>query len=220
MNSRRLVLISFVFIAVASQQLSASSNPRIQLNAILKNAVVLTVNGKQQMLSKNATTAEGYKLIHIGEDKVTLLIAGQYREFQLGTAISSSKAMKSGRQSVDINRDSRGMYFTSGTINNFPVNFLVDTGATFIAINSTLAKQIGIDYRSLGKAELANTASGQVTAWKLLLDSVAIGSLELQLVEAAVIEGDFPIRPLLGMSFLGRVKMQDNGSLLTIEEKN
>jgi aspartyl protease family protein len=218
MNSLRVVLTLLAIILISLQS-RANSSPRIQVNAILKNAAVLTINGKQQMLGNNASTAEGYKVINIGQDSVTLLINNEPQVFKLGAAISASKAMKSGKQSVNISRDNRGMYITSGTINNFPVNFLVDTGATFIAINSKLAIQIGIDYHGLGKAELANTASGQVTAWKLLLDSVRIGDLELRLVDAAVIEGDFPIRPLLGMSFLGRVRMQDNGVLLTIEEK-
>ena len=181
--------------------------------------MVLTINGKQQMVKKNALTSEGYKLTNIDADKVTLLISGQPFEFKLGAAITASKARNSAKQSVRISRDNHGMYFTSGTINNFPVNFLVDTGATFIAINSTLAKQIGIDYRSLGKPHQANTASGLVTAWKLMLNRVSIGGLELHLVEAAVIEGNFPVKPLLGMSFLSRVKMQDDGLLLTIEEK-
>ena len=52
------------------------------------------------------------------------------------------------------------------------------------------------------------------------LDKVTLGDVELLYVEAGVIEGNFPTQPLLGMSFLNRVKMQDDGLILTIEEKH
>jgi len=82
-----------------------------------------------------------------------------------------------------------------------------------------LAKKIGLDYKRNGKQGLANTASGMVKVWNLKLDNVSLGSIELQFVDAAVIEGKFPVSPLLGMSFLSRVTIQDDGMLLTIGEK-
>ena len=215
----RSIIFLLIVIALLSTEPLFANSARIQVNAILNNAAVLTINGQQQMLKKGTLSREGFKLIKIDDDKVTLLISGQPQDYKLGAVITSSKAGKDTKQQVKVSRDNQGMYFTSGTINNFPVNFLIDTGATFIAINSTLANQIGIDYRNLGKPTQASTASGLVTAWKLMLDQVTIGGVELQLVDAAVIEGDFPINPLLGMSFLSRVKMQDDGLLLTIEEK-
>ena len=201
--------------------LSASDRPsaRVQVNAILNNAAVLTINGNQQMIKKNAKSAEGYQLIKLTTNSVILLIDGEKQAFKLGAAITSSKAGRSGKQSVSINRDRQGMYFTRGKINNIAVEFLVDTGATYIAINSVLANKLAIDYRNKGKITQANTASGLVKAWELKLDKVSLGDVELLYVDAAVIEGNFPTKPLLGMSFLSRIKMQDNGLMLTIEEK-
>jgi len=63
------------------------------------------------------------------------------------------------------------------------------------------------------------TASGIVPAWSLSLTSVSVGEVELKLVNAVVIEGNFPDISLLGMSFLSRLKMQDDGLLLTLETK-
>ncbi len=217
MRSQTLLLVAII--AFSTIQLSSAPTPRIQVNAILNNAAVLTINGKQQMIKKGASTTQGFKLIKIDERMVTLLISGQPMKFELGAVITSLKGSSDTKSQVMINRDSQGMFVTLGTINNFPVNFLIDTGATFIAINSTLANQIGIDYRKLGKPSQANTASGRVTAWKMTFESVSIGGIELQLVDAAVIEGNYPAKALLGMSFLSRVKMQDDGLLLTIEEK-
>ncbi len=215
----RAQTLLFVIISVFSTvQLLSAPAPRIQVNAILNNAAVLTINGKQQMLKKGEITVQGFKLIKIDKSTVTLLISDQEMEFKLGAVITSSKVSSDAKRQVRISRDNQGMYFSSGTINNFPVSFLVDTGATFIAINSTLANQIGIDYRKQGKPSQANTASGIVTAWKLTFERVSMGGIELQFVEGAVIEGNYPTKALLGMSFLSRVKMQDDGLLLTIEE--
>ena len=216
----KVILALFLFSLCLNLSASARPSARVQVNALLHNAAVLTINGNQQMIRLNAKSSEGYQLIKITSNSVTLLIDDQQQDFKLGAAITSSKAGRSGKQSVSINRNRAGMYFTSGTINNTAVSFLVDTGATYIAINSVLANRLGIDYRNKGKISQANTASGIVNAWQLKLDKVTLGDVELLYVEAAVIEGNFPTKPLLGMSFLSRVKMQDDGLILTIEEKH
>jgi len=217
-------IILFILLLSSSCSLLAQGSdkkpaPRIQLNAILKNAAVITVNGQQQMLHKNASSREGYKLISIKEKKISLLIKGETVEIKLGASITTSKSAKSGKQLVNIRRDDRGMYLQAGKINDFSVDMLVDTGATYIAINSVLAEQIGLDYLQNGKPTLASTASGMITAYKLVLENVSLGDVELSYVDAMIIEGNFPEIPLLGMSFLKRVKMSDDGNLLTIEEK-
>lgn len=215
-----ITLLIFIFSTLSiAETAPRTTTYRIQVNAILNNAAVITINGQQQMLRKNSRSTEGYKLTDIGVDKITLLISGEYLDFKLGAAITSSKSSASGKPIISISRDSRGMFLTEGQINGYPVKLLVDTGATFVAINSTLAKKIGIDYLRHGKPHNANTASGVVIAHKLVLNNLSIGNLKLYLVDAVVIEGDFPVTPLLGMSFLKRVKLKDEGMLLTIEEK-
>ena len=100
---------------------------RIQVNAILNNAAVLTINGKQQMLSLNEQSEEGYKLTKIATDNVTLFILGKAHSFKLGAAISSSQSSNNNAKSISLHRDANGMFRTSGKINDRPVNFLVDT---------------------------------------------------------------------------------------------
>ena len=218
---RQLITILFLmlYISVVAEENKETDLPRIQVNAILNNAAVLTINGKQQMLGKNNLSVEGYKLTKIDINKVTLLIQGVPLEFKLGAAITSSKTSASTKGSISIKSDIKGMYYSTGQINSYPVQFLIDTGATYVAINSRLANKIGIEYLVKGKVQQASTASGIVTAYKLVLNDVSIGDLKLFLVDAMVIEGDFPITPLLGMSFLQRVKFNDDGMLLNLEEK-
>ncbi|WP_410966326.1 TIGR02281 family clan AA aspartic protease, partial [Salmonella sp. SAL4449] len=86
---------------------------------------------------------------------------------------------------------------------------LVDTGATSIAMNENEARRLGIDYRVDGKPMVASTASGTSRGWRVTLDRVKIGGIELLGVEAAVIEGGYPTEALLGMSFLNRVRWRE-----------
>lgn len=203
---------------LVANEKGGNSLPSIQLNAILKDAAVLTINGKQQMLRNNNYSGEGYQLIKIDSDRVTLLISGKPVEVKLGAAIVSSKAAERGKASVTIRRDTRGMFQSPGQINGYPVDFLVDTGATTVAINSVLAEKIGIDYLRKGEVRYANTASGRVKAYQLVLNNVSIGDIKLYRVKAAVIEGSHPTIPLLGMSFLQRIRLHDKGMLLLLEE--
>ena len=105
-----------------------------------------------------------------------------------------------------------------GSINGQLVRFLVDTGATTIAINSKLAAQLGLKYDDVMPVR-ATTAGGEVQAWKVNLDSVALGGIKLTNIRAVVIEGNYPADVLLGMSFLDNVEMQVSSGILLLESK-
>ena len=192
------------------------AKPRVTVSAILKDAAMMSINGRQQMIKLNDRSREGYKLIELLDDGVVLLVDGKPEKFRLGVAISSSKAPKASNE-VSIMRDDRGMYRTPGSINGVPMNFLVDTGATFVAINSKMAALANIDYQRYGQRSLANTASGTVIAYRVKLNEISVGGISLNLIDAVVVEGNYPRVPLLGMSFLSKVRMRDEGELLTLE---
>lgn len=214
----KLIFTLLTLLSLNSGISFAEKLPPIQLNAILKNAAVITVSGQQQMLKKNSTSREGFKLIRIESDSITLEKNGKQYRIKPGAAISSTQSSAKER-AVTINRDNRGMFHVEGTINDYPVNFLVDTGATFVALNSNVAKKIGIDYLRRGIPTLGNTASGVVKTYKLQLNNIKVGGIQLYKVDAVVIEGNFPVTTLLGMSFLQRVTMRDEGQFLTLLQK-
>lgn len=112
-----------------------------------------------------------------------------------------------------------GMYSVAGSVNNQPVNFLVDTGATWVAMNSATARRLGIDFRYKGTQGWVNTANGPAKTYKVMLDRVRVGEIELSNVEGAVLDGSSPHEILLGMSFLNRVEMQRQGELLLLRKK-
>ncbi|MDH3871316.1 MAG: TIGR02281 family clan AA aspartic protease, partial [Gammaproteobacteria bacterium] len=96
---------------------------------------------------------------------------------------------------------------------------LVDTGATQIAMNDAQARRLGIDYRVTGEPTAITTASRVERAWAVMLDSVKVGDINLRNVSAIVLEGPQPDQVLLGMSFLGRLEIRNDGQLMTLRRK-
>lgn len=102
---------------------------------------------------------------------------------------------------------SPGVIFVDGQINDSPVRFLVDTGADEILIPYAEAIRMGLPAFA-GERTESTTASGPVGTYKLTLDSVTVGKVTLHNVAARVSESSLGVQQvLLGMSFLGRVRM-------------
>lgn len=123
----------------------------------------------------------------------------------------------SGQGSVTLAADSRGHFVADGKINGLGVRMMVDTGATYVAIPGSEAFRLGIDYRR-GRLERAGTANGPVTVYRIRLDSVRLGDIELLQVEAVVQEVGLPYI-LLGNSFLNRCDMRRNAQQMTLTRR-
>jgi len=111
------------------------------------------------------------------------------------------------------------MYQVSGHINNTPIQFLIDTGATYVAMSERHAKKIGLNYKQKGIKSSAQTASGIVSTWEIKLDSVDIAGMKVNYVPAAVISGDHPYQVLLGMSYLKNLKVEHSGTAMVLQKK-
>ena len=123
------------------------------------------------------------------------------------------------KQTIMIPINSAGMFNTAGFINGAQVNFLIDTGASQVAMNETTARRIGLQYKLKGQRGIVTTASGRSSAWFLTLDKINVKGLELRLVEGVVVKGTGPSEVLLGMSFLKQLKMQNDGNLMRLTKK-
>jgi len=110
------------------------------------------------------------------------------------------------------------MYLTPGSINGFSVDFLVDTGASAIALNAPTAKRLGIDYVK-GEVIGVKTASRIEKAYRIMLDQVQVGQIKLHNVSAMVLDGPEPARALLEMSFLGQLDMERSGERMDLKQK-
>ena len=112
---------------------------------------------------------------------------------------------------VHLRADSRGHYQTPGWINGSAVRFLVDTGATYIALSDELAHRLKL--KAEGRA-LVTTANGSVEVQRTTLASVRVGGIEMLNVPAMITPGMDGDSVLLGMSFLQHLQMiQEQGTL-------
>jgi len=184
---------------------------------LFKSRAIVKIDGKQRTLKKGKASPEGVKLISADSDVAILEVDGVQQEFKLGRHVSTSFKRKVTAEAkiMPVN----GMYNTSGFINGQPVNFLVDTGATWIAMNSNQARSLGINFRYIGKRGMVSTANGLAPIYRVMLNKVRVGEIELTNVEAGVLEGNSPREVLLGNSFLNRVEMQRQGQVMLLKQR-
>jgi aspartyl protease family protein len=120
---------------------------------------------------------------------------------------------ETGRAQVVLERNRTGHYLTTGQINGQPVVFLIDTGATDVALPLPLARRLGL---TLGEERIARTANGTVRTWTARLESVDVGGLTARDVRASVLPNMPGDEVLLGMSYLKRFELIQRDGTLTL----
>ena len=178
-------------------------------------AVVVIDGGKQRTMRVGEVTPEGVKLLDATSDSATVEVKGRRQTLALGSHATVARSQPSGNASVAVVADSRGHFVTGGTVNGMPLRFLVDTGASVVALSTDDAKRAGVNYLAGSRGQV-QTANGPATVYMVKLDSLQIGDITLHNVDAAVIEGEKLPISLLGMSFLNRMEMKRSGDTLTL----
>lgn len=110
----------------------------------------------------------------------------------------------SASQAAQISKAADGHYWAEAMVNGARVRFLVDTGATAVALTAEDAQRLGFDPKDLNYAYAVTTASGQTRAAQVKLASVSVAGAKIADVDALVIEHGLPAS-LLGMTYLGRL---------------
>ncbi len=119
-----------------------------------------------------------------------------------GLPISGSLVGGAESDTVVITRADRGPFAARGAGNGQPVNFLVDTGASFVTLTLGDAERLGLDIDALRFDVPIRTANGLIRAASIDIDILAIGTIERTRVPALVAPPDTLSVSLLGMSFL------------------
>ena len=122
------------------------------------------------------------------------------------------RADEAGRTMVVVKRARSGHFLAKGSINGQAVQFLVDTGATDVALSESLAHSLGLEF---GPRVVVMTAAGPADAWMTRLDRVSVGSLSLSNVRATITPA-LGNEALLGMSFLQHFNLRQEGDELII----
>lgn len=188
----------------------------ISVVGLFPNKAVLVIDGgAPKTYAVGSTIAAGVKLLSADNSGATLEVNGKRQTIALGD--HAGRSASSGRASVTLMPDSQGHYMAQGQINGGAVRMLLDTGATMIALPASDAARLGIDYRS-GRIGYLNTANGTVQAYMIKLNTVKVGDIELNQVDAVVQEQGLPFI-LLGMSFLNRTEMRREGDQMILTKR-
>jgi aspartyl protease family protein len=194
-----------------------SDELKIVVVGLFSGQAVIEINNTQRLLKAGKTSPEGVTLISATSQSAVLEIDGVQKKYLLGSHIGTNFGPAPEETVVSL-WPTNGMYLTPGTINGYSVDFLVDTGASSIALNAATAKRLNIDYIK-SRPVAVKTASGIVKAYPVKLDLVQVGDIKLHNVEAVVLDGAEPSRALLGMTFLGQLDMHRNGERMDLKKK-
>jgi len=205
------------YLALAAPLLTAQALPLVEVKGLFKGQAVLQINGKQRLIKQGKQSPEGVTLVEATSEYALIEVNGEQRQLTLSTKIGGHY-QKPSKAEVRLPSARNGHYFAHGTINGRSVRFLVDTGASAIAMGESEAKALGVRFEHGEKLQV-NTASGVVMAFFITLNNVSIGGLSLNNVAAAVIEGSTQKEILLGNSFLGRVDLRVEKGVMILQSK-
>jgi aspartyl protease family protein len=209
------------FLSVAMCLLAAPVLAATQLNVVglFSGKAVVAINGSAPQTISAGQTKNGVKLISANSESATFLVEGKQQTLRMGQAASIAGGGEPANNSpVSLYADQAGHFFGNLSINGVSLKYVVDTGATTVSLNSGDAKFAKIDYEK-GERITMLTANGEVSAYLVKLNTLKIGSIILNNVDATVNEGGSPPFVLLGMTALNRMNMKNENSIMTLSKK-
>ncbi|MBL8279470.1 MAG: TIGR02281 family clan AA aspartic protease [Pelomonas sp.] len=188
---------------------------QVQLNGMLgARSALLIIDGEARTVEVGAS-AKGVKLVAIEDGRAVVEFGGRRQTLTLGAAPGRVVPQTAAPRQIVLPMGQGGHYTTIGMINGQVTSFLVDTGATSVAISQIEAEKLGLRYM-YGKRIVTMTANGVVPAYQIQLGTIRIGDVEVRDVEAIVIPGTIS-HVLLGNSFLNRFQMRRENDVMTLE---
>jgi aspartyl protease family protein len=191
----------------------------VSFSGMLGDRALLVIDGQAHTVPIGGSS-RNVKLVKLEGNVAQVDIAGKTQMLRLGGAavVAGDSGGGSGGSRIVLPAGSGGHYSGLGSINGKPMRFVVDTGATTVAMGSDVAAELGLDYRD-STAAAAMTANGAVAARRLTLNSVRVGDVTIYNVEAMVVPQPMPV-VLLGNSFLSHFLLHNDSSSLVLEKKN
>ena len=194
----------------------AAAATEVQIVAVSPGSSAdVAIDGSPPITIGIGETIEGVTVVSADRRGAVVRVGGVTRTLPL-VAYRGPTREGSG-ETITLRADAAGHFFASGSVNGKPVRFVVDTGATTVALCRADAERLGIDYRR-GSPVIAETANGLGRGWRVTLASVTIGGTTLYDVEADVTDSSMPVA-LLGMTFLNHFDMHRQGATLVLRRR-
>jgi aspartyl protease family protein len=213
-------MVKRVLAALLSVGATLAAAQTVTMNgAIGTRQALLVIDGQPQAVAVGATV-KGVRLLSLTPTQAEVEIGGARRTLTLGAGpvrVAGGGSGGGGREIV-LTAGPGGHFMTAGAINGRAANFLVDTGATSVAMGQVDADRMGIDYKNSTRRGFAETANCRVPAYGVTLTSVRIGDVEVANVEAIVLPAAMP-HILLGNSFLTRFQMKRENDVMRLEKR-
>ena len=216
---RQWVMAGLLAAACGAARAQAPAQPAasVVLAGRMGERALLMIDGQPQMLAVGQAAA-GVRLLRWQGDEALVERDGRSTLLRVGGSPAQlsggAPAVAQGREIV-ITAGPGGHFIASGAINGKPVQFMVDTGATLLAMSQGDAQRLGLDLRNARRG-VTLTANGTVPVQQLSLTRVRVGSIEISNVDAVVLPAAMP-HVLLGNSFLGRFQMRRENDVMRLE---
>ncbi len=198
---------------------SLASAQSVTLTGTIGSRAILIVDGAEPKTVAVGDSYKGVKLVSLQGERATIEAGGKKIALAMDTPVSvggSGGGGGSGNRIV-LQAGTGGHFLTAGMINGHAVNFMLDTGATTVALSAADATRIGLDF-SKGQVGMVGTANGNVPVYRVHLDSVRVGDVEIHDVEANVTQQSMPFA-LLGNSFLNHFSMRRDADQMVLEKR-
>lgn len=127
----------------------------------------------------------------------------------------ASSENSQGAKIVALEQNRQGHYVANGLINDVPVTFLLDTGATDVAVSASVAQLAQLEQ---GFASRAATANGIVNVFSTTIRELQLGNIVLENIDASITPSMPDGMILLGMSALRQIEFSQRGSTLTLRQ--
>ena len=194
----------------------AAAAQTVSMSGSLGNNALLVIDGKPRNVAVGATV-QGVRLVGLSGGDAVVEVKGKRFTLRLGDAQVNlgGKASEGGGKQIVLTAQSGGHFLANGAINSQSVRFMVDTGATMVAMDKYEAERLGVDYKS-GRRGITRTANGDMVVYGTKLASVRIGDVVVYDVDAVVSPSPMPYI-LLGNSFLTRFQMKRENDVMTLD---
>jgi len=172
-------------------------------------------NSQQQDIKQTKGMGKGMLAIAmiVSLGLLTMMFQGAIEKQANPNQKVKSKTNATGQVEVILKRNRAGHYVSAGTINGNEVVFLLDTGATNVAIGETTARKLAL---KPGRAVQVSTANGITTGHQTMIDHLSIGQIILYNVRAIITPNLSEI--LLGMSALKQIEFTQKGNTLVLKQ--